>query len=510
MTEATKPAVDLVASLPDIQGEETIDREAERRLVRKLDWNLLPWICVSYLLNYLDRANLGNARTLNSDVDGAALGDRINLSGVRYSVVVAAFFVPYVLAEAPSNFLVSTVLYLASLIYANHQIHANVNLCQMKRFTPAKWIARIMLTWGIVSGCQAAVTSYGGLIACRAFLGLAEAGFYPGAIFWLTFWYKPEERATRMSIFAGSVAVSGAFSGLLATGISFLNGKGGLFGWQWLFILEAIPTVIMAVFVYFWMPNYPETARFLTPEERSLAVRRLSSHAPSGTEKTLDVAELKKTLLNLDFWLFALAYFFMTNSLNAFGFFAPSIVSSLGFKGWRGQAMTVPPNVFGAIVIIGNSIWSDKRRERCVHALGALMLIGLGYILLAATRDVAPRLVGLFFIACTNAAVMPFLAFRLSTVSGATATAIASGGTIAFANLGGITAPFIFAGKDAPFYRTGNFVVFGMQVAAALIVAVLWYRLGSSALYSVKKPSNDAESQSPSSDDHKLSTEEQK
>lgn len=350
-----------------------------------------------------------------------------------------------------------------------------------------------MVTWGIVTACQAAISSYEGLVICRVFLGLAEAGFYPGCIFYLTFWYKPQERAQRMAIFAGSVAVSGAFSGLLATGISFLNGKGGLFGWQWLFILEAIPAIIMGVLVYFFMPDYPSTAKFLTEEEREMAVGRLSKHAPAATDKAVDWVELRATLLNIDFWLFAIAYFCMTNSLNAVGFFLPSLVSSLGFSGWRGQAMTVPPNVFGCIVIVVNAIWSDRRKERMSHALGGLLLVGIGYILLAATRTIAPRLIGVFLIAGTNAAVIPFLAFRLSTVSGSTATAAASGVTIAFANLGGITAPFIFSGTDAPYYRTGNYVVFGLQILAALIMLVLWYRLGSSALYSVKKEARDVE-----------------
>lgn len=305
-----------------------------------------------------------------------------------------------------------------------------------------------------------------------------------------------------MAIFAGSVAVAGAFSGLLATAISFLNGKGGLFGWQWLFILEAIPALLMAVCIYFWMPDYPETAKFLTEEERALAVSRLSRHAPSASEKTVDWPQLRQTVFNVDFWLFSLAYFFMTNSLNATGFFLPTLVSSLGFKGWRGQAMTVPPNVFACIVIVANSIWSDKRRERITHALGGLVLIGLGYILLAATSQVAPRMVGVFLIACTNAAVIPFLAFRLSTVSGSTATAIASGGTIAFANLGGITAPFIFAGHDSPRYIIGNYTVFGMQIAAGLVILLLWYRLGSSALYTVDQKQAQAADEESQASEH--------
>ena len=134
---------------------------------------------------------------------------QLGITGNRYSIAVAVFFVPYVLMEFPSNIL-------------------------LKYFTPRVWIGRIMISWGIVTLCTAAVSSYHGLLAVRFFLGLAEAGFFPGVIMYLCFWYKPDERATRMAIFAGSVAVAGAFSGLLASGIGFMNGVGGLRGWQWL------------------------------------------------------------------------------------------------------------------------------------------------------------------------------------------------------------------------------------------------------------------------------------
>lgn len=138
-------------------------------------------------------------------------------------------------------------------------------------------------------------------------------------IMYLCFWYKPSERATRMAIFASSVAVAGAFSGLLATGISFLNGKGGLSGWQWLFIIEGIPAVLLGVAVWIWMPNYPQTASFLTPEEQAFAVARMGAHAPSKDDKHWDSKIAKQTLAEPLFWIYAIAYFFMTNSLNAVG-----------------------------------------------------------------------------------------------------------------------------------------------------------------------------------------------
>lgn len=134
--------------------------QMEKRIVRKIDWHILPWVCISYLINYLDRVNLGNARTLNNDTPEDNIVQQLDLRGIRYSTAVAVFFVPYVLMEFPSNIL-------------------------LKYFTPRVWIGRIMISWGIVTLCTAAVSSYSGLLVARFFLGLAEAGFYPGVIMYV-------------------------------------------------------------------------------------------------------------------------------------------------------------------------------------------------------------------------------------------------------------------------------------------------------------------------------------
>ncbi|KAK8858402.1 hypothetical protein IAR55_002629 [Kwoniella newhampshirensis] len=420
----------------------------EKRLVRKLDLHIMP----------CDRTNLGNARTLNNDKPGESLVETLNLRGDRYNLVVAIFFIPYVIFEFPSNI-------------------------ALKYFTPSKWIARIMVSWGIVTICSAAVSTYGGLIACRIFLGICEAGFFPGVMMYLCFWYKPSERATRMAIFSASIAVAGAFGGLIATGVGFMSGKGKLYGWQWLFVLEGIPAVIVGVLVYFYLPDFPETAKFLTEEEKELAVVRMGKFAPKGTDKHFDKTDFLNILKSWEFYLFSITYFFMTNSLNAFGYFSPTIIAGLGFKGYKAQLLTVPPNAFAFFVIIGNSFWSDKRRERPMHIIGGLVLVAIGYILLATVKGVGGRYVGICLIACTNAAVIPFIAYRTATVAGATSTAIATGAMIAIANIAGAVAPYLFQAKDAPHYYPGLWTLFAMLGASVAITSFLWFRLGGSSEY---------------------------
>ncbi|SCV70847.1 BQ2448_3609 [Microbotryum intermedium] len=480
----------------------------EKRVVRKIDMRIMPLIILSYLINYLDRSNLGNARTLNSDKPGESLVETLKLSGMRYNIVVAIFYITYVLFEFPSTFL-------------------------MKKFTPSRWIryvvkllfwvwfrdllthlfcrvfSRIMVTWGIVTICSAAVKSYTGLIIARLALGVAEAGFFPCCLYLFTFWYKADERATRMAWFAASVAVSGAFGGAIATGVSYLSGKAGLFGWQWLvsvallsmspdrldadfrppplfveqFILEGIPAIVVGVIVWFALPDWPETATFLTEDERAFAVARLDDGAPRSTDAHFNRADFFATIKSWQFYAFAVAYFFMANSLNAFGYFGPTIIKNLGYSGPKAQLMTVPPNIVAFFVILANAMHSDRTRERPKHIIAGLIWVGLGYVLLATVKTTGVRFFAVCCIASTNAAVMPFVAWRASTVQGATSTAIATAFTVALSNSAGAVAPFLFIAKDGPNYTKGNWTCFAMLVAAAVIVLGLWYSYGASSQY---------------------------
>ena len=159
----------------------------------------------------------------------------------------------------------------------------------------------------------------------------------------------------------------------------------------------------------------------------------------------------------------------------------PTPSAQLGFVGWRAQLMTVPPNVFAFVVIVANAIWSDQRKERVLHTLGGLAILATGYLLLAVTTALPARLIGVFFIACTNAAVIPLLAYRTATITGTSGTAVATGFAFAIAQLSGVSAPFLFPSQQGPRYIMGNWTIFGMQLLAAVIVLVLRSRLGASA-----------------------------
>lgn len=204
--EKPETEVDERSSQPTEMGEVVIDAEAEKRLVRKVDKYIVPVVMITYLLCFLDRTNIGNARLFGLEED-------LGLHGNQYQLAVAIMFVPYVLVEVPSNLI-------------------------LKRFTPSKWLAVITVSWGIVSTLMGIVHNFGGLIACRLLLGLFEGGLFPGLTVYLTLFYTKKELALRIGYLFVSSALAGACGGLLAYGIGFMDGVAGLSGWRWIFILE--------------------------------------------------------------------------------------------------------------------------------------------------------------------------------------------------------------------------------------------------------------------------------
>ncbi|KAG8691829.1 hypothetical protein FRC11_008453 [Ceratobasidium sp. 423] len=217
--------------------------EDTKRLLSKLDRRILPWMAGLFLLSYLDRSNIGNAR-----LDG--LEKDLGLHGLQFNNALAIFYPFYVISEVPSNMI-------------------------LKRTRASFWFAFLMVSWGTIMTLMGLVKNYTGLMIARTFLGIAEGGLFPGIAFYITLWYRRSETGARMAIYYAAATVAGAFGGLLARGISEMRGVGGLKGWSWIFILEGLLTIIIAAAAYFFIPDHPSTAHFLTPAEQAEVVRRL-------------------------------------------------------------------------------------------------------------------------------------------------------------------------------------------------------------------------------------------
>ena len=222
----------------------------ETRLVRKIDLRLLPSIIIMYIMNYLDRNNIAAARLAGLQAPRSKGG--LALTSTQYLTALSILFVGYILMQVPSNLFLNKI------------------------GKPALYLPTVMIVWGVISAATAGAKSYGGLIAIRFFLGVVEAAYFPGCLFFLSSWYTRKELGFRTAILYSGSLLSGAFSGLISAGIrNGLDGARGLRAWRWLFIIEGVITIFLAMCAYFVLPNFPRTTSWLTENERQLAVWRL-------------------------------------------------------------------------------------------------------------------------------------------------------------------------------------------------------------------------------------------
>ncbi|RSH82400.1 uncharacterized protein EHS24_007368 [Apiotrichum porosum] len=309
--------------------------DEEKAFVRKIDKRIVPCIWALYTLSYLDRANIGNAKTGGLEKD-------FNLTSEQYSIVLLVFFISYVIFEVPSNMLIV-------------------------RCRPSLYLSGLCVLWGGVSACMAATTNWQQLAAVRFCLGVVEAGFAPGVAFYLSSWYRRYELSTRYSIYYTATAISGAFSGLLAGLITqHLEGARGLKGWQWLFIIEGVGASFLGCFTWMFMPDWPATTKFLTPAERELAAQRLAHDGlgnTAGGEHTTELQALKLCVTDWRVWVFVVMYMLSTGAQTV-QYFVPTLVSSLGWTGYAAQYHTIPVYACALVFILVFCMCSDWRRNK--------------------------------------------------------------------------------------------------------------------------------------------------
>ncbi|OZJ04848.1 hypothetical protein BZG36_02616 [Bifiguratus adelaidae] len=422
------------------------DEAFDRRLIRKLDWKLLPFLSLLYLCSFLDR----NAKLANITID-------LNVDGPTYNWALSIFFIGYILFEIPSNLL-------------------------MKKIGPRTWIPIVMVAWSLVMMCMVACKNAAGLLAARFFLGVAEAGLFPGVIFYLSLWYNRSEQASRVAIFFGAATVAGALGGLLAFGIVQMAGIRGLAGWQWLFILEGAPVAVIAIIAYFYLPDFPENSKFLNAKERSYLVARLAHDAGPASEKHFSWVQFKDAFLDWKVPFHCIIYICAAVPLYSLSLFLPSIINGMGFTNVNAQAMSAPPFAIACLALIIASISADRLRERGLH-IGILMLLGmLGYILLIVLRSKGA--VALYIAAVitttgvfSNAAAM--VTWFTINFGGHTKRGVATALMISFGNIGGALGGQVYRAEDAPFYPRGHTIcacLMGFGALTAFVFKILLNR----------------------------------
>lgn len=318
---------------------ELLDEEIEyKRILHKIDYRILIIYSISYIFTQIDKGNISNVAILNLESGHNIKKELGNLTSQQWAWCLSVFYYPYLLFEPLFTMLA-------------------------KKFTPRIWQSRIMISWGIVSILQAAAFNFSGMIACRFFLGFFEASWYTTVLYHMSFFYKPRELPKRIAIFYSFGMLSGAFSGLLAYGISFLDQKGGLSGWQWVFILEGIPTILIETYTSLFLPNFVEDSKFLKSNEKRIVLSQLPSSSPKKEENAFNMEQIKELLKDPTFYTYSGIWLFQGLGGWGISFVLPTIVYELGFTdSGKTQLMQLPPSIAGFILLnlLGHLIHKRK------------------------------------------------------------------------------------------------------------------------------------------------------
>ncbi|PLB49676.1 putative MFS nicotinic acid transporter Tna1 [Aspergillus steynii IBT 23096] len=429
--------------------------EMEKRVLRKMDLRLIPMLSLLYLLAFLDRGNIGNAK-----IEGML--DDLNMTGPQYNWTLTVFFFTYAAFELPSNLL-------------------------LKKLRPSRWLPLIMIAWGIVMTLMGVVQSYEGLLIARLFLGLAEAGLYPGTAYYITLWYPRHRAQYRQAMFFSAASIAGAFSGILAYAIAKMDGVGGHEGWRWIFILEGLLTVVVAFIAPFAIYDSPETATFLTEEERQFVLHSVRFQTSAGhIGHMVEEEEIKfrpryviDALLDWQVYVALIMFWGISCPLYGISFFLPTIIKDLGYTSSTAQLLTVPIYVTAAIVGIIGAWVSDRRCQRSPFILFFMFLIALGFVVvLASTGKGVPGVVYFgVFLAVIEKGIYPAFPGNVTWLSvnlaGDYKRAAGMAMHIGLGGLAGAMASNFYRAQDAPEYVLGHALELGFCGIGMIAVLVL-------------------------------------
>ncbi|KAJ5674075.1 Major facilitator superfamily domain general substrate transporter [Penicillium macrosclerotiorum] len=453
------------AITPDVKAE---DNEAipapefagidEMAVLRKMDIRLIPMLSILYLLAFLDRGNIGNAK-----IEG--LVDDLHMTGPQYNWTLTVFFFTYCVFELPSNLL-------------------------LKKLRPSRWLPLIMVAWGIVMTLMGVVHNYAGLLITRLFLGVAEAGLYPGVAYYITLWYPRHRAQYRQALFFSAASIAGAFSGILAYGIAKMDGVGGYAGWRWIFILEGLLTVLVALIAPFAIHDSPETATFLTEQERRFVIHSLRiQHSADAREMVQDEAKFRMKYVidaftDWQIYLGLFMYWGITCPLYGISFFLPSIIKDLGYTSSTAQLLTVPIYITAAVVAVVAAWFSDRQKQRSPFILFFMAMIAIGFIICIASSGRGVPGVVYFGVFVAVVGIYPAFPGNVTWLSvnlaGDYKRAAGMAIYIGLGNLAGAMASNFYRAEDAPQYILGHalelgFVVVGML--ATILMRFIYQRI---------------------------------
>ncbi|KAH7054285.1 major facilitator superfamily domain-containing protein [Macrophomina phaseolina] len=399
-----------------------VDTVAERKLVRKFDILVMVMIFFMYFFNSIDRSNLGNAKTDHMDKD-------LGFVGNQYSILIMVFYVPFCGLCLPANLVT-------------------------RKFQPKWFLVGFMLCWGAMAMVCAACKDFAQILAVRLLLGVAEAGFAPCSMFYMSTFYTRGELATRFAIWYSSTVLSAAFSGLISYGVFQLGGS--LHGWQYLFLVEGGLTVLIALLAGLILPKNPWTCRWLSDAEKELCVLRAQRDSTSNVGSAWDFHEGMQPFKSWQVYAWAVIGLCYGTSGSAVGSFLPQIVQLMGFGTLKTNLYTIAPNLVGALVLLLIARSSDHFRERSAHLILALLITFTGWLILLSLNPATHIPVAYFacFLLCAGAMTptVIFHAWHASNTSTENGRIYVLSFLTGAANSGGIIASMTFRAEDAPRY----------------------------------------------------------
>ncbi|KAA8643923.1 hypothetical protein EYZ11_006413 [Aspergillus tanneri] len=414
-----------------------------RQLLRKVDLHLLPFLILMYLLNFLDRNNLSQARL-------GTLEEDLKMNGTDYNLATSILFVGYLLMQLPSNLLLT-------------------------RVRPSLFLGIAMGIWGAISACQAATQSFGGLVVSRFFLGFVEAPFFPGAVMLMSSWYTRQELSHRIAWFYAGSSLANAFGGLIGAGVlGNLHNAHGIAGWRWLFIIEGCITVGVSLVAAFMLPNYPATTSWLDHSEQSYAQWRLIADA--GEADDTNSGSIKEALYlvftDKRIYLFVLLQHSSLLSQN-FQYFFPTIVQTLGYNNIITLLITAPVWMATFLISLVVTWTSGRTNDRGLHIIGLMMVSVVGCIICTATSNVGAKFFGMFLM--PMGAVSAYQIIIAWVANSFPRPLVKRSAAIAVANMIGNTASiygsYMWPASSGPRYIPGG----SATAAVALFVAgVAW------------------------------------
>jgi sugar phosphate permease len=422
---------------------EVVDESAVdgRALYAKISWRLIPYMFLLYIVAYLDRVNVGFA-AIDMQRD-------LHFSNTVYGTGAGIFFLGYALCDLPSSLI-------------------------LRRVGTRIWIARIMISWGLVSACMVWVSSPGSFYLLRFLLGVAEAGFVPGMLLYLTFWFPSHERARAVAKFMTATSLAGVVGGPLSSALLNLDGVYGLSGWQWLFLFEGVPTILVGISVLFVLKDGPAVAGWLTPQERIWLKSELQKdqerYGAAQHHNLLDAFRLPAV------WMLAGVYIIIQIGVYIVNLWMPLILSGLAHgSGGRDASLiaryATVPYLLAAIFTVVLGWTSDRWNERRGHLAGCMALAAIGFAWAAQARSISVALCAMSLVAIGLWSTMgPFWALTTRMIGGAAAAGGVAIITMVGA-LGGFVGPYVTGLlRDATHsFAGGLYLIGGLALIAAML-----------------------------------------